>query len=954
MLQKLGNGVGQRKQGKTKKRGILTMKMKETLNLGNTKFKMRGNLPVREVEWQQEWKDADVYEKRQEKNADKPTFILHDGPPYANGDIHMGHALNKITKDIIIRSKSMSGFRSPYVPGWDTHGLPIEQAVTNSGVKRKEMSEAEFRKICEEYAWKQINQQREDFKRLGVAGDWDNPYVTLDPKFEEQQIRLFGQMAEKGYIYKGLKPIYWSPSSESSLAEAEIEYQDVKSPSIYVSFPVVDGKGILNGDTSFVIWTTTPWTIPANLAIAVNADYVYSVVEVDGKKYVLAKDLVNDVAATLGWENVETVSEVNGKDLELMTAQHPLYDRTSLVIVGDHVTLEAGTGLVHTAPGHGEDDYIAGQKYKLGVLSPIDDKGCFTDEAPGLEGVFYDTANKQITEWLEEKGNLLKMSFFTHSYPHDWRTKKPVIFRATPQWFASIDKFRQQILDAIENDVTWLHPSGKPRLYNMVRDRGDWVISRQRVWGVPLPIFYAENGEPIITPETIDHVASLVSEHGSNVWFEREAKDLLPEGFTHPASPNNEFTKETDIMDVWFDSGSSHAGVLKTRPELSFPADMYLEGSDQYRGWFNSSLTTSVAVNEEAPYRSVLSQGFVMDGEGRKMSKSIGNVIVPNKVIKQMGADIIRLWVSSVDYEYDVRVSDDILKQVSEGYRKIRNTMRFLMANTSDFDPAVNAVAYEELNALDQYMLIRFNQIVEKIKHSYETYDFKGIYQTVMNFCTVDLSQFYLDIAKDIVYIDLEDGHDRRAMQTVFYDILVKMTKLLTPILPHTSEEIWKHLKEDEEFAQLAELPEVERFNNQEEVLKDWKAFMNVRDEVLKALEEARNEKIIGKSFEAKVTLYPTAEVKELLNSLDANIGQLLIVSDLEIAGDYESAPESAHKFADVAVSIEHAHGETCERCRIVSEEVGSFEEAPTLCGRCYHIVKEHYPEALIPETEAE
>ncbi|MFL2133410.1 isoleucine--tRNA ligase [Desemzia sp. FAM 24101] len=928
------------------------MKMKETLNLGQTKFKMRGNLPVREVEWQQEWKDAEVYEKLQEKNAGKPTFILHDGPPYANGNIHMGHALNKITKDIIIRSKSMSGFRSPYVPGWDTHGLPIEQAVTNSGVKRKEMSEAAFRKICEEYAWKQINQQREDFKRLGVAGDWENPYVTLLPEYEEEQIRVFGKMAEKGYIYKGLKPIYWSPSSESSLAEAEIEYQDVKSPSIYVAFKVVDGKGLLDEDTSFVIWTTTPWTIPSNLAITVNADYVYAVVKADGKRYVVAKDLLKDVSAAIGWENVEILSEIKGKDLEYMTAQHPLYDRTSLLILGDHVTLEAGTGLVHTAPGHGEDDYIVGQKYKLGVLSPIDDKGCFTDEAPGLEGIFYDDANKKIAEWLDEKESLLKLDFFTHSYPHDWRTKKPVIFRATPQWFASIDKFRAQILEAIKNDVTWLHPSGKTRIYNMVRDRGDWVISRQRVWGVPLPIFYGENGEPIITPETIDHVAGLVGEFGSNVWFEREAKDLLPEGFTHPSSPNNEFTKEKDIMDVWFDSGSSHAAVLKARPELSFPADMYLEGSDQYRGWFNSSLTTSIAVNEEAPYKNVLSQGFVMDGVGRKMSKSLGNVIVPNKVIKQMGADIIRLWVSSVDYEYDVRVSDDILKQVSEGYRKIRNTMRFLLANTSDFNPTEDAVAYEDLNALDQYMLIRFNQVVEKIRKSYAEYDFKGIYQTVMNFCTVDLSQFYLDIAKDVVYIDLENGHDRRAMQTVFYDIAAKLTALLTPILPHTSEEIWKYLKEEEEFVQLAELPEVETFENQDAVLSDWKAFMAVRDDVLKALEEARNEKVIGKSFEAKVTLYPTKEVKELLTNLSANIGQLLIISELEIADSYEAAPESARKFADVAVTIEHAHGETCERCRIISEEVGSFEDAPTLCARCYHIVKEHYPEALAAEEE--
>ncbi|SFH66487.1 isoleucine--tRNA ligase [Pisciglobus halotolerans] len=927
------------------------MKMKDTLNLGKTKFKMRGNLPVREAEWQKEWEEADVYHQRQKINENKPSFILHDGPPYANGDIHMGHALNKISKDIIIRQKSMSGYRAPYVPGWDTHGLPIEQAVTNSGVDRKKLTVAAFRKICEEYAWKQVNKQREDFKRLGVAGEWDHPYVTLDPVYEEQQIRLFGKMAEKGYIYKGLKPIYWSPSSESSLAEAEIEYKDVKSPSIYVAFDVVDGKGKLDDATSFIIWTTTPWTLPSNLAITVHPDFDYVLVKAGEKKYVVARDLLSNVSSELGWDEVEVLDEFKGKDLEYMTAQHPFYDRTSMLILGDHVTLDAGTGLVHTAPGHGEDDYMVGKKYHLEPLSPIDDKGCFTTEAPGLEGMYYDKANKVITEWLEKNGQLLKLSFFTHSYPHDWRTKKPVIFRATPQWFASIDQFRQEILDVIEQDVKWWHPSGKTRIYNMVRDRGDWVISRQRVWGVPLPIFYAENGEPIITPETINHVATLVGEHGSNVWFEREAKDLLPEGFTHPGSPNQQFTKETDIMDVWFDSGSSHAGVLRTRPELSFPADMYLEGSDQYRGWFNSSLTTSVAVNDQAPYKNVLSQGFVMDGEGKKMSKSLGNTILPEKVIKQMGADIIRLWTASVDYEYDVRVSTEILQQISESYRKIRNTIRFLLANTSDFDPKQHSVAFEDLNGLDQYMTIRFNQIVKKIREDYEAYDFSSIYQTVMNFVTVDLSQFYLDIAKDIVYIDAPNGHDRRAMQTVFYDIAVKLTKLLTPILPHTCEEVWNYLTEEEAFVQLSEFPEVENFEHQDEILADWRTFMETRDKVLKALEVARNEKIIGKSFEAEVTLYPTSSVKENLEKLGANIGQLLIVSDLKIA-DPTQTPDSAMKFDDLAVEVTHAHGETCERCRIISEEVGTFEDAPTICGRCHAILEEHYPEALTAEME--
>ncbi|WP_028273785.1 isoleucine--tRNA ligase [Atopococcus tabaci] len=926
------------------------MKMKETLQLGKTKFPMRASLPTKEVERQKEWEEQQIYEKRQEVNKDKPTFVLHDGPPFANGNIHIGHALNKISKDIIVRYKSMSGFRSPYVPGWDTHGLPIEQALTNKGVNRKEMTIAEFRKLCEEYAWEQINKQREDFKRLGVAGEWDNPYVTLTKDYEEAQIRVFGKMAEKGYIYRGLKPIYWSPSSESALAEAEIEYKDVRSANIYVAFGVRDGKGKVDSDASFVIWTTTPWTLPANLAIAVHPDVDYAVVNADGRKFVVASKMVEGVAAKLGWEDVQVLKEIKGSDLENVTAQHPFYDRESLLVLGDYVTLEEGTGLVHTAPGHGDDDYIVGQKYGLPVLSPVDGRGCFTDEAPGLEGVFYDDANKIITEWLEEKGALLKLDFFTHSYPHDWRTKKPVIFRATPQWFASIKTFREDILKEIEN-VEWLQPWGMQRIYNMVRDRGDWVISRQRAWGVPLPIFYGENGEAIISPETIDHVAGLFKEHGSNVWFEREAKELLPEGFTHPSSPNGEFTKETDIMDVWFDSGSSHEAVLQTRENLTFPADMYLEGSDQYRGWFNSSLTTSVAINGTAPYKSVLSQGMVLDGEGRKMSKSIGNTIEPNKVIKQKGADIVRLWVASVDSQSDVRVSMDIINQVSEVYRKIRNTIRFLLANTGDFDPEKHAVSYEDLRSEDKYMMNRLYQTTEKVIQAYEAYDFSTVYKTINNFCITDLSNFYLDFAKDVVYIESEDAYERRAMQTVFYEAVVVLTKLLTPILPHTTEEIWSYLKEPEEYVQLAEMPEVRTFENNSSLLEQWENFMVLRDYVLKALEVARNAKEIGKSFEAKVTLYPNETTKQLLESMNTDLRQVLIVSELDIK-ELSEAPENAMEFDGMSVLVEHKHGETCERCRIISEEVGTIEEAPTLCGRCYSIVKEHYPEAL--ETAAD
>ncbi|MDB7100717.1 MULTISPECIES: isoleucine--tRNA ligase [Enterococcus] len=925
------------------------MKMKETLQLGKTSFPMRGNLPNREGEWQKEWEENQIYQQRQALNEGKPSFILHDGPPYANGNIHLGHSLNKISKDIIIRSKSMSGFRAPYVPGWDTHGLPIEQVLTNKGIKRKEMTMAEYLEKCREYALSQVDKQREDFKRLGVAGDWENPYVTLDPSYEAAQIRVFGKMAEKGYIYKGLKPIYWSPSSESSLAEAEIEYKDVKSPSIYVAFTVKDGKGLLEEDTAFVIWTTTPWTLPANQGIAVNPTFTYVLVEADGRKFVVAKDLMETVQQAIGWETVTVLKEFAGQEMEYMTATHPFYDRESLVILGDHVTLDAGTGLVHTAPGHGEDDYIAGNRYKLPVVSPVDSKGVFTDEAPGFEGIFYDKANPMITDLLQEKGALLKLDFFTHSYPHDWRTKKPVIYRATPQWFASINDFRQNILDEVEK-VDWIIPWGKTRLYNMVRDRGDWVISRQRAWGVPLPIFYAENGEAIITPETIEHVAELFAAHGSIIWFEKEAKDLLPEGFTHPGSPNGEFTKETDIMDVWFDSGSSHEAVLRQRPELSFPADMYLEGSDQYRGWFNSSITTSVAINGVAPYKSVLSQGFTLDGEGRKMSKSLGNTIVPDKVIKQFGADILRLWVSSVDYEADVRVSMDILGQVAEVYRKIRNTMRFLLANTDDFDPKKDAVAYEDRRSVDKYMTVRLNQVIKEIREEgYDKYNFMQIYRTVMNFLTVDLSSFYLDFAKDVVYIEAEHDHQRRCMQTVFYETAVSLTKLLTPIIPHTTEEIWSFLKEEEAYVQLSELPGYVEYPNQDELLDTWAAFMDFRDKVLKALEEARNSKLIGKSLEAKLTIYPNQQVNQLLTAVAADIPQLLIVSPdyFTIMPENTEAPENALVFDDVAILVEKAEGETCDRCRQIRKDVGTDEKLPHLCGRCAQLVEEFYPEAV-------
>jgi isoleucyl-tRNA synthetase len=916
---------------------------KETLLMPKTKFPMRGNLTKKEPEIQAKWEEMNIYKKVQERTNGRQKYVLHDGPPYANGSLHMGHALNKVLKDIIVRSRSMLGYDAPYVPGWDTHGLPIEQELTKKGVNRKEMTVSEFRKLCEQYAYEQIDIQRKGFKSLGIRGDWENPYLTLHPTFEAQQIRVFGEMAKKGLIYKGSKPVYWSPSSESALAEAEIEYKDVRSPSIYVAFPVKDGKGVLDNDTEIVIWTTTPWTIPANLGISVHPEFNYIVVNVGDRKFLIAEDLLKTVAEEIEWTDYKVVQTVKGKELEYVVAKHPIYDRDSLVMCGEHVTLDAGTGAVHTAPGHGEDDFYIGQKYNLGVLAPVDEKGHLTEEAPGFEGLFYDKANKAITEKLKEVGALLKLNFITHSYPHDWRTKKPVIFRATPQWFASIEPIREQLLKEIQN-VTWYNQWGETRLYNMIRDRGDWCISRQRVWGVPIPVFYAENGEAIITEETIEHVAKLFEEHGSNVWFEREAKDLLPEGFTHPGSPNGEFTKETDIMDVWFDSGSSHHGVLRTREELQFPADIYLEGSDQYRGWFNSSLIISVAVNGVAPYKGVVSNGFTVDGEGKKMSKSVGNVIVPEQVTKQYGADVLRLWVTSVDYTQDVRVSMDHFKQISEVYRKIRNTVRFMLGNLNDFNVKKDAVSFENLREVDQFMLVKLNKLIKKVRENYLNYKFSEIYHDLTHFITLDLSAFYLDFAKDVLYIEAENNLVRRSMQTVIYECLVALTKMLSPILPHTADEIWGYIPGvEEESVQLTDIPEYKEIPKAVELEEKWTKFMELRDEVLKALEEARNAKIIGKSLTAKVTLYVREHIKPLLDSIDENIGQIFIVSDFEVAGSYEEAPDEALKLEHAAIVVTKAEGETCERCWVVTPDVGKNDKHPTLCPRCADVVEVNY-----------
>ncbi|RAV19821.1 isoleucine--tRNA ligase [Paenibacillus contaminans] len=918
----------------------------KTLNLPQTDFPMRGNLPQAEPKVQAWWDEIDIYEQVQAKAKGKPKFILHDGPPYANGDIHIGHALNKILKDMIVRYKSMRGFDAPYVPGWDTHGLPIEQAIANGGkVDRKKMSVPEFREYCKEYALTWVEKQKKQFKRLAVRGDWKRPYVTLNPEYEAQQIRVFGKMVEKGYIYKGLKPVYWSPSSESALAEAEIEYKEKTSPSIYVAFPVKDGKGKLPQDAAVVIWTTTPWTLPANLGISVHPEFDYAVVEADGRKFVLAQGLLEAAAKEIGWSSYHVTSTVKGAELEFITCKHPFYDRESLVMTGEHVTLEAGTGCVHTAPGHGEDDFAIGQRYNIGVLCPVDDQGKMTAEAPGFEGIFYEKANAPILESLENSGLLLKQGTVNHQYAHDWRTKKPVIYRATEQWFASIDKFRAEMLEQIKN-VKWTPHWGEIRLHNMIADRGDWCISRQRAWGVPIPIFYCRAcNEPVVNERTIEHVASIFEKEGSNAWFIKDERELLPQNTACPKCGHDHFRKETDIMDVWFDSGSSHAGVLETREDLQWPADLYLEGSDQYRGWYNSSLITGTAVYGQSPYKGILSHGFTLDGEGRKMSKSLGNTIDPNQVCDKLGADILRLWVSSVDYQEDQRISDGILAQTSEIYRKIRNTLRYFLGNLAGFDPAADRVHPSRMNELDRYALIGLNRLNEKVVKAYDEYEFHVVYQSIHHFCSVELSAFYLEIIKDRIYASTPGDIGRKAAQTVLYEALTVITKLIAPILPHTADEVWKHIPGvTEASVQLADMPDADTSIYDELLERKWNQFLEVKNEVNKALEDARNRKVIGNALGAKLDLYPNEETAGLLARFEA-LDQLFIVSAVQAHPAGTAAPEEAMQLKGLSVAVSVAEGEKCERCWIVTPEVGSSDVHPTLCKRCSDAVSS-LPEA--------
>ncbi|MDD4401176.1 MAG: isoleucine--tRNA ligase [Desulfitobacteriaceae bacterium] len=921
------------------------MDYRDTLNLPETSFPMRGNLPKLEPQILKSWEEAKLYEQVQKARAGCPRFVLHDGPPYANGDIHLGHALNKILKDIIVKYKTMAGFDAPYIPGWDTHGLPIEQQVIKKlGLNRHAVSVLEFRSKCKEYAEKYVNIQGEQFKRLGVRGDWDHPYLTLHKEYEAAQIGVFGEMARKGYIFKGQKPVYWCPSCETALAEAEIEYADKTSAAIYVKFPVRDGRGVIGEDKSYVvIWTTTPWTLPANLAISVHPDYTYVVVKIGEESWIVAEGMLHNLRAIWNLE-LPVEKTVSGQELEGVICSNPLFEKDSVLICGDHVTLEQGTGCVHTAPGHGEDDFIIGKKYGLPVFCPVDSCGRLMEEAIVHVGMKVEQANPVIVEDLRNNRTLIHDEKIVHSYPHCWRCKNPILFRATEQWFASINGFRQTALAEIDK-VTWIPAWGQDRIYNMIADRGDWCISRQRTWGVPIPIYYCETcGKEIITPETIAKVQDIFKAEGSDAWYAYTAAELLPEGFACECG-SSEFRKESDIMDVWFDSGTSHTGVMKLRSELKWPADLYLEGSDQHRGWFNSSLSTAVAAYGKAPYETVLTHGFLVDEKGRKMSKSLGNGVDPLKVIKELGADILRLWVSSADYKNDVAASPRIMKQMTEAYRKIRNTLRFLLGNLNDFDPDTDKVAYNELQEIDRWALLKLTKVVERVLEGYKNYEFHWVYHTVHNFCAVELSSIYMDIVKDRLYVEGKKSVLRRAAQTVFYENLNALVRLLSPILTFTAEEIWPHVPggNKESTVQLADLPKVREDWLDEELAEKWDKVLDLRTDIAKALERARQEKLINHPLTARVELYPTQKQYEFLQ-LVPNPADIFIVSGLNIHKPDEARPEGvwqAETHEGLAILISPAEGEKCERCWMFNKAVGENQEHPTLCPRCATVIEQ-------------
>ena len=922
----------------------------KTLNLPTTEFPMRAGLPEREPGFLEFWDENKIYEKKQALHAGKEKFVLHDGPPYANGRIHMGTALNKILKDIVVKYKYAQGFDTPYVPGWDTHGMPIEHAaINNLGLDRHALDTLVLRNECRNYALGWIDQQRKDFKRLGVLGDWQNPYITLKPAYEERQIRVFGKMATKGYIYKGKKAVYWCPHCETALAEAEIEYGEEKSPAIFVKFQLKDGKGLVpeaakDKNVFVVIWTTTPWTLPANVAIALNPDFEYAWVESEGEVYLIAKDLLGAVGKACKREFTNVLGTVLGKDLEFAVARHPFMDRDSLIVLADYVTLDAGSGCVHTAPGHGQEDFETGMRYKLPIISPVDASGKLTEEAgPLFAGMNVFDANIPVLKHLASINALLGKETIRHQYAHCWRCKEPIIYRATEQWFASVDGFRKAALDAIANEVKWIPAWGESRIHNMVADRHDWCISRQRVWGVPIPIFYCEEcGEHLINDETIDAVATLFGKEGSDAWWAHTAEEILPPGTKCPKCGHTHFRKETDIMDVWFDSGSSHEAVLKERPELKWPADMYLEGSDQHRGWFQSSLLTSIACTGKAPYKSVLTHGYVVDGDGKKMSKSVGNTVAPDDVIGQYGADVVRLWAASSDYKADVRISKEILKQLSEVYRKIRNTIRYILGNTSDFDYTKDKVAFEDMEELDRWALMHTQLLKKEVTAAYEAYDFYVLYHAIHNFCTVEMSAFYLDIIKDRLYASKAEAKERRSAQTAMYEIMNDLIVMLTPVLSFTMEEVYQFMTKPvdaPESVQMLPWPTVHEEYIDEALETKWDEFIEIRGEITKVLENARRAKTIGHSLDAKVELHATDEALRILKAVEKELPNLLIVSQAVLFEGLQDGTEATGR-EDLKVSVKAAEGTKCERCWIYSDSVGKDSEHPTLCHRCVEVLK--------------
>lgn len=915
----------------------------KTLNLPKTDFPMRAGLPKSEPERLKHWQDIGVYEKLMEHNEGKPLYVLHDGPPYANGDIHLGHALNKVLKDMIVRYKNMTGFQAPYVPGWDTHGLPTElKARKKAGVGNStSISEVELRKICRDFALSYIDDQRDQFKRLGGIGEWDNPYITLQHAYEAKQIRIFSEMACKGYIYRGLKPVYWCPDCETALAEAEIEYAEDPCHSIYVKFRVTDDQGKLAAmgadlkNTYFVIWTTTTWTLPANVAICVGPRFNYSLIKCEGEYYVMAEELYVSAMEAAGKENYEVIGTIKGAELEYMKTAHPFLDRTSLVIVGNHVTLESGTGCVHTAPGHGVDDYEVCRNYpELPMVVPVDAHGRLTEEAGQFAGLLTEDANKPIAQYLDETGALFALQKIIHQYPHCWRCKKPVLFRATKQWFCSVNDFKDEAVEAIKK-IEWLPGWGEDRITSMVRERKDWCISRQRKWGVPIPIFFCKKcGEPIIDKKAMEAVADLFEQEGSDVWYAKDANEMIPADIACPKCGGKDFDKEKDIMDVWFDSGVSHAAVCEARPYLKWPADLYLEGADQYRGWFQSSLLTAIATKGEAPYKTVVTHGWVVDGKGEKMSKSMGNGLMPKVIFNQYGADILRLWVASSDYHSNVRISEDILKQLSEAYRKIRNTTRYILGNLYDFNPDTDCVPQDKLLPLDKWALCKLDDLNRKVRDGYDHFDFHQVYAAIHNFCVVDMSNFYFDVLKDRLYTEKQDSELRRAAQTTIYTILDAMTRMIAPILVYTADEIWQYMPHhsgaNAENVMFNDMPDLTGVQPDPNFISMWDRIHETRDTVKKAIEVEVKAKTIRSSLEAKITLKCSGEQYDFLKDAEKELAASFIVSQVEIVDQPTDTLE---------VAVSAAEGEKCERCWIYSNTVGQNPAHPTLCARCASVL---------------